>query len=52
MKKQQICYGQDVWVWTFTGWEKWDWNSPAFESIEDAFEALADYSRVRVTPPN
>ncbi len=33
-----IQYGDDIQVWTFTGWEDFDWD--AFECPEDACDFL------------
>lgn len=46
-----LQYGDDVWVYTFTGWEKFYWDSPAFETFEDAFYALECYDQISFEQP-
>ena len=35
---EKIDYKQPIEVWTFTGWEAFDWEQ--FYSVEEAFEFL------------
>lgn len=51
-EKEHVKFGQDVWVWTFTGWEKFDWDSPVFESGDDAWDAFCTHETVTTQNPD